>query len=115
MLRIYALYEPLKVFSYLGGALILAGTAIGLRFIYFYVAGQGNGHLQSLMLTVLLVIIGFQTVLIGLVADLIGANRSLIEDVLVRLRRMELGDQSTPIETVVPPERTLPRAQGGHS
>ncbi len=114
MLRIYALYEPLKVFSYIGGLLIASGTAIGLRFIYFYFTDGGRGHLQSLMLTVLLIIIGFQTVLIGLVADLIGANRSLIEDLLFRMRRMELGDQSSELETVLPGPRRS-RAQGGHS
>ncbi len=115
MLRIYALYEPLKVFSYLGGVLILAGTAIGARFLYFYFTGDGNGHLQSLLLTVLLIVIGFQTALIGLVADLIGSNRSLIEDLLFRMRRMELGDTNTDVETVVHSPRALPRAQGGHS
>jgi len=115
MLRIYALYEPLKVFSVLGGGLILAGTLIGGRFLYFYYTGYGGGHLQSLMLTVLLIIIGFQTVLIGLVADLIGANRSLIEDLLLRMRRMELGDQSPHVETIVHPDARLTRVQGGHS
>jgi len=115
MLRIYALYEPLKVFSYIGGILIATGTAIGLRFMYYYWTEGGRGHIQSLMLTVLLVIIGFQTVLIGLVADLIGANRSLIEDLLFRMRRMELGDQSSEVETMAQGQGVLPRAQGGHS
>jgi glycosyltransferase involved in cell wall biosynthesis len=115
MIRIYALYEPLKVFSYLGGALMLSGMAIGIRFLYYYFTTGGAGHLQSLMLTVLLIIIGFQTVLIGLVADLIAANRSLIEDVLFRMRRIELGEQSTQVETVVPAAKDLPRVQGGHS
>lgn len=116
IVRIYALYEPLKVFSYVGGALILAGTVIGARYLYFYVNGSGNGHLQSLMLTVLFVIIGFQTLLIGLVADLIGSNRSLIEEVLLRMRRLEMHDQRTDVETVAAPvEPRRPRVQGGHS
>jgi glycosyltransferase involved in cell wall biosynthesis len=114
MLRIYALYEPLKVFSYIGGMLIAIGTAIGLRFMYYYWTAGGHGHIQSLMLTVLLVIIGFQTVLIGLVADLIGANRSLIEDILLRMRRVELGDHNSEVETMAH-EVESPRAQGGHS
>jgi glycosyltransferase involved in cell wall biosynthesis len=115
IVRIYALYEPLKVFSYVGGALILAGTVIGARYLYFYVNGSGNGHLQSLMLTVLFVIIGFQTLLIGLVADLIGSNRSLIEEVLLRMRRLEMHDQRTDVETVASVEPRRPRVQGGHS
>ncbi|MBI1813710.1 MAG: glycosyltransferase family 2 protein [Deltaproteobacteria bacterium] len=98
MLRIYALYEPLKVFSYLGGAMIAIGMALGLRFLYFFLGDGGGGHLQSLMLTVLLITIGFQIVLIGLIADLIGANRYLIEDVLLRIRRMELGERTNDIE-----------------
>ena len=53
--------------------------------------------------------------LIGLVADLIGANRSLMEDMLVRLRRMELGDQGLHVERVATPAADLPRVQGGHS
>lgn len=115
MVRIYAVYEPLKVFSYLGGTLMLAGTLLGLRFLYFFWSGDGGGHLQSLMLTVLLVIIGFQTLLIGLVADLIAANRSLLEDLLVRMRCMELGDHSPPVERVASRTTELPRARGGRS
>ena len=115
IVRIYAVYEPLKVFSYLGATFVLAGVAIGARFLYFYFNGHGSGHLQSLMLTVLLVIIGFQTFLIGLVADLIGSSRSLIEEILLRVRRLELNDQRTDIETVARVEPRRPRVRGGHS
>jgi glycosyltransferase involved in cell wall biosynthesis len=114
MLRIYALYEPLKVFSYLGGLLIAIGTAIGMRFLYYFFTSGGAGHLQSLMLTVLLIIIGFQIVLIGLIADLIGANRYLIEDVLFRIRRMELGDRTNDIEACVTGAE-LQKVEGGRS
>lgn len=100
IVRIYALYEPLKVFSYLGGLLILAGFIPGVRFLYYYFTGTGGGHIQSLLLTVLLIIIGFQTVLIGLVADLIAGNRNLIEDILFRLRCLELGERLPRIEEV---------------
>ena len=112
MIRIYALYEPLKVFSYIGGALIVAGIALGVRFIYFYFTVGGGGHLQSLLLTVLLLIVGFLTVLIGLVADLIGANRTLLEEVLFRLRRLELEDHSTGVEVVGRGPTRGSRAQG---
>jgi hypothetical protein len=115
MIRIYAVYEPLKVFSYIGGTLILAGTLLGLRFVYYFITAGGAGHIQSLMLTVLLIIIGFQTVLIGLVADLIGSNRSLIEDLLYRMRRLELGDRNSTVETVVRGPTSIDRAEGGRS
>lgn len=115
IVRIYAVYEPLKVFTYLGGGLILVGMLFGARFIYFYVTGHGGGHLQSLLLTVLLIIVGFQTILIGLVADLIGASRSLVEEILVRVRRLEMHDQRSDIETVAHVEPRRPRVHGGHS
>ena len=115
IVRIYAVYEPLKVFSYVGGSLILAGTLIGARFVYFYLSGHGTGHLQSLMLTVLLIIVGFQTMLIGLVADLIGSSRSLVEEILVRVRRLEMDDKRSDIEKVARVEPRRPRVQGGHS
>lgn len=91
--RIYALYEPLRFFALIGGALLLGGAAIGLRFLVFYVRDGGAGHVQSLILAAVLVIAGFQTVLIGLVADLLGSSRRMLEDALLRIRRMELEER----------------------
>src|SRR5207253_10065731 len=90
LVRIYALYEPLKVFLGLGGLMVAGGAAIGIRFFVFYLLGHGAGHVQSLILGAVLLIVGFQTVSIGLVADLIGNNRSLLEDTLFRVRELEL-------------------------
>jgi glycosyltransferase involved in cell wall biosynthesis len=90
MARIYALYEPLTVFWGLGGFTLLVGAGIGLRFLVAYLQGQGSGHVQSLILAAVLIIVGFQTMLIGLVADLIANNRSLLEDTLFRVRELEL-------------------------
>jgi len=90
LVRIYALYEPLKVFLGLGGILVAAGGAIGVRFLVFYFLGHGAGHVQSLILAAVLFIIGFQTISLGLVADLIGNNRWLLEDTLFRVRELEL-------------------------
>jgi len=115
MLRIYTMYEPLKVFSYIGSILIAAGMVLGARFIFYFFTEGGAGHIQSLLLTILLIIVGFQTVLIGLVADLIGSNRMLLEDVLFRLRRIELGDKGESVENVVRRPKPMPRAQGDHS
>jgi len=96
ILRAYTLYRPLRVFAILGALSLLAGTALGGRFLYFYVMGEGNGHVQSLILTAVLLIVGFQIVLIGLLADLVGFNRKILEEVLLRVRRLEL---STPAAT----------------
>jgi len=90
LVRIYALYEPFKVFSLLGGTLIGAALLIGLRFLYYYLSKGGAGHIQSLILAAALLIIGFLTILIGMLADLIGRNRQLAEEILLRVRRMEL-------------------------
>ena len=88
--RIYALYNPLRVFSVIGGLLFLAGSAIGARFLYFYLTEGGAGHIQSLILAAVLILMGFQSVLVGLVADLIGSSRWMLEDALLRIRRLEL-------------------------
>ncbi len=93
ILRAYSMYRPLRVFTLLSSVLILAGVLIGARFLYFYWIGRGAGHIQSLILAAVLLIVGFQTMLIGLVADLIGFNRKILEEVLFRIRRMELDDR----------------------
>jgi len=90
IIRIYAMFEPLKTFSYVGGSVFLLGFLISLRFLYFYFIGSGQGHVQSLILAAVLFIIGFQIMVIGLVADLISGNRKLIEDSLYRIRKLEL-------------------------
>jgi glycosyltransferase involved in cell wall biosynthesis len=90
MVRIYALYEPLTVFVGLGGLAVLIGAAIGLRFAFDWLVENGQGHIQSLIVAAVLVIVGFQTMLIGLVADLIASSRSLTEDTLLRVRELEL-------------------------
>ena len=86
IVRAYALYRPLRVFTIVGVVALSVGMLIGLRFLYFYLQGAGNGHVQSLILAAVLLILGFQTLLIGLVADLIGANRKILEEMLYRAR-----------------------------
>jgi glycosyltransferase involved in cell wall biosynthesis len=95
ILRIYAMYEPFKVFVVLGSLLLLGGVGLGLRYAYFWWLGEIRGHLQAAILSVLLLILGFQTLQWGVMADLIASNRKLIEDLLYRVRKMELGPGST--------------------
>ena len=91
IVRIYAMYEPLKVFTYIGVLVFSGGVALGLRFLYYYFfVDRGIGHIQSLILAAVLMIVGFQVVLIGLLADVISANRKLLEDVVYRIRSLEL-------------------------
>ncbi len=101
VLRSYAMYRPLRVFFVIGGSLIALGALPILRFLYFYVVGDGGGHVQSLVLGGVLVIIGFITLLFGLLADLIGFNRQLIEMTLQRVSKIELahprGGEAAPV------------------
>jgi hypothetical protein len=92
IVRIYAMYEPLKVFSYIGLAVFGVGFALALRFVYLYLTSftGGGRYIQSLIFAAVLMIVGFQVLLIGLVADVISANRKLLEDVLYRVRTIEI-------------------------
>jgi glycosyltransferase involved in cell wall biosynthesis len=90
IVRVYATYQPLRVFMALGGLFLAGGIALGLRFLYFLVVQGSAGHVQSLILAAILIILGVQVGLIGLVADLIGVNRRMVEEALYRVRKMEL-------------------------
>jgi hypothetical protein len=83
------MYRPLRVFSGLGTTLIILGILPGIRFIYLYWSGQRIGHVQSLILSAILIIIGFQVLMIGLLSDLLSLNRRLSEEALYRVRRLE--------------------------
>ena len=89
-MRIYAMYEPLKVFVSAGILLLLGGLALSLRYLYFVYLGEGTGHVQSVIIAAVLFIAGFQVIVIGLMADLIAINRRLSEDILLRVKRLEL-------------------------
>ncbi len=86
IIRSYTMYRPLRVFSTVGTIFSLLGLALVIRFLVFYFQGIGGGHIQSLVLAAVLLIVGFQTWLIGLLADLVGKNRRLMEEVLWRVR-----------------------------
>ncbi|MDY4975925.1 MAG: glycosyltransferase family 2 protein [Clostridia bacterium] len=89
MFRIFLMYRPFKLFATVGGVIFALGALLGCRFLFFYFTGTGQGHIQSLILTAVLLMIGFQTITLGLLADVISANRKLIEDVQYRVRKMD--------------------------
>lgn len=93
ILRAYTMYRPLRLFTALGTLSILTGLGFAVRYLYFWIIGQGLGHVQSVILSGVLLIVGFQILLIGLLADLIGFNRKILEEVLFRLRRIEIENQ----------------------
>lgn len=90
MLRIYTMYQPFRVFSAIGGGLFFAGFALAGRFGLYFLIGQGNGHIQSIILSAVFMLIGFQVIMTGLVADLIGINRKLQENALKRIKSIEI-------------------------
>ena len=87
IMRAYTMYRPLRVFTTFSAVILLCGLILAGRFLFFYFINQGSGHIQSLILAAVLLIVGFQTFLIGLVADLISFNRKILEDILYRLRK----------------------------
>lgn len=91
LLRVYTMYQPFRVFLAIGSLVFLGGFSLGARFVYFAFLGESMGHIQSLILSAALMVIGFQVIMTGLVADLIGINRKLDENILRRLKMMELG------------------------
>ena len=89
ILRAYMMYKPLKAFTFLAVIPTVIGLLIGFRFLYYMAVGLASGHVQSLILGCTLIIIGFLTLMIGLVADVIAANRKLLQDTQYHARRSE--------------------------
>ena len=89
MFRMYIMYQSLKVFFLIGCALMLLGLAPVGRFVALFLMGEGSGHIQSLVLGGVLLMMGFITFLVGIVADLINFNRQLSEMILKRMRKIE--------------------------
>ncbi|MEO6214020.1 MAG: glycosyltransferase family 2 protein [Vicinamibacterales bacterium] len=107
IVRIYTMYEPLKVFTYLGSFIFAVGFLGGVRFLYYYFQNEAFKHLGSLIASSVLMIVGFQVLVIGLLADVISGNRKLLEDLLYRMRSLEAPERGTPDPEARPaPART---------
>ena len=104
-MRLYTVYQPLKTLTLVSLLFLVPGFLIGVRFLYFWVTAAGAGHVQSLILATILLVIGFQTLSLGLVADLMAANRRLLEDTLYRVRKLEL-ERSAPLESCPEDQQT---------
>lgn len=86
ILRIFIIYQPFKFFISIGSILFGLGFLIGLRFLWRYFHGEGSGNVQSLILAGVLLGMGFQTFLVAFLADLLAANRKLMEDMRFELK-----------------------------
>ena len=89
IVRAFMMYKPLRFFSIIGGIIFLIGFLIGVRFLVFLAQGAGNGHVQSLILSSTLLLLGFETFIVGLQADIIAANRKILEDIQYRIKKMD--------------------------
>ncbi len=96
--RIFMTYKPMKFFMVPGMVFLAVGLLVGLRFVYLFAVGQGQGNIQSLILTAILILVGAQLALFGLLAELVGNNRKVLEDIQWRTRRMELDSKVTVAE-----------------
>lgn len=94
MVRVYSMYKPLRVFFFIGSLFAIVGFIPIIRFLYFYATEGGAGHVQSLLLGGVFLLMGFVTYMIGLVTDLIASNRVLLEMILERVKRLELAQGS---------------------
>lgn len=88
--RAFLMYRPLLVFTCIAAFFSLAGLALGVRYLYFMIQGQGAGHIQSVILAMLMIIIAVQSAMMGMQADVLSANRKLSEDIQFRVKKLEL-------------------------
>jgi len=89
IIRIFMTYRSFRFFALPGMISFCLGFLIGLRFLFYYFSGSGAGHIQSLLLSVLLMGSGFFLVISGLLADLISVNRKLLEKITTRVQKIE--------------------------
>ena len=89
ILRAFLMYRPLMSFSIIAGVLFGAGLILGIRFLVFILGGDGSGHVQSLILASTLMLSGVMTFIVGLQADIIAANRKILEDIQYHVRKLD--------------------------
>lgn len=89
IIRAFMMYKPLKFFTTLGSVISLIGVGLGARFLVYFFAGAGTGHIQSLILASMMIILGVMTIIVGLQGDIIAANRKLLEDIQYHVRKID--------------------------
>ena len=89
IIRAFMMYKPLRFFTIIGSVIFLIGLILGIRFLVFVFMGESGGHIQSLILASTLLLLGFQTFISGLQADMISYNRKILEDIQERVRRLD--------------------------
>lgn len=90
MLRMFIVYRPFRFFITVGILFLLAGLIPGVRFVWYFLTGDGQGHIQSLILAAILLLTGVQVSLIAVLSELIAINRKLLEDIQSRVKSADL-------------------------
>ncbi|MFC1512840.1 glycosyltransferase family 2 protein [Thermodesulfobacteriota bacterium] len=90
IVRIFVVYRPFRFFISIGFLFFLPGLGLGLRFLYYLLTGEGEGHIQSVVLSGALLAMGLQTMLVAFLSDLSGVNRKLLEDIQFRLKTLQV-------------------------
>src|SRR5262249_2724335 len=106
MFRIFVVYQPLRSFVTLGLFPFTLGLAIGLRFVFYIATGQSDGHVQSLILAAVLLIMGFLTFLLAIISDLLSVNRKLLEEIQrhQRARLLDMAEDPFPgVQSIASP------------
>lgn len=89
-IRMFIVYRPFRFFSTFALLFAIAGMLLVGRFLYFYLTGDGNGHIQSLIFSAIFLIAAVQFVIIAIIGDLLSINRKLLEDIQIRLKKFEI-------------------------
>ncbi len=87
IIRIFIVYRPFLFFMTIGSLLLLMGLLLGGRFLFYYLTGNGEGHIQSVILAGIFMVMGFQTMLVAVLSDLLSVNRKLLEDIMFRIKK----------------------------
>lgn len=93
IVRMFVVYRPFRFFMLVGGLVFGAGFLVGARFVYYFMTGHGSGKVQSLILAAVLLMMGFHTMLLGFVADLLSVNRKLLEELQFAERKRALKER----------------------
>jgi hypothetical protein len=90
IVRMFVVYRPFRFFMVTGSMVFFAGLAVAGRFLYWYLHGRGTGMVQSLILAAVLLMMGYHTMLLGFVVDLLAVNRKLLEELQLAERQRSL-------------------------
>lgn len=89
IIRAFMMYQPLKFFGFVGSMPLLVGIILGIRYLIYLYLDPHTGHVQSLILAAVCLLTGVMTYIVGLHADLIAANRKILEEVKYHVKKIE--------------------------